>query len=195
MPRSSTIFTATVRLSPASKGSDTVPWKVLAAGLRPARRGCPSSASSSPRPCPPWGRTPGAGTGCARRSRCPAPHRNLALAARHQLALGGVEVVKAVHLHLPQAIGQLASAAHRAGPSARSSGCWCGLLQVFGQQVGVHLRLQRGDAFECVDVLGRLGVEGEGAEHDHLGRGNRSPPRPGRAPPGAAPARHARGQS
>ena len=45
-----------------------------------------------------------------------------------------------------------------------------GLFQVLGQQVGVHLRLQSGDAFDPVNVFGRFGVKGECAKHNHLGR-------------------------
>lgn len=50
-------------------------------------------------------------------------------------------------------------------------GFGAGLLQVFGQQIRVHLRLQRGDAFEGINVFGDFGVEGKGAKHNHLGPG------------------------
>lgn len=50
-------------------------------------------------------------------------------------------------------------------------GFGAGLLQVFGQQIRVHLRLQRGDAFEGINVFGGFGVEGKGAKHNHLGPG------------------------
>ena len=101
------------------------------------------------------------------------PHRDLAFAARHQITRAWVEIVKAVDLDLPHPVLALAQfhigLAHQPERLVRGSRP----LQILGQQVGVHLRLEQRDAgpVHLVDVLGGLGVEGEGAEQDELRRG------------------------
>jgi hypothetical protein len=53
-----------------------------------------------------------------------------------------------------------------------------GLLQVLSQQVGVHLRLQRSDAFQRINVFGRLGSKAKAQNTIILGLGNKSPASP-----------------
>jgi len=96
------------------------------------------------------------------------PDGDAVFAAGLQLALGGVEVVETVDFDFVVTV--FAFTHFYVGLSHEPEALVVGALffQVFGEQVGVHLRFQGGDAFGCVDVFGGFGVEGEGAKHDHF---------------------------
>src|SRR3990172_8657807 len=94
------------------------------------------------------------------------PARDAIGAVAADLALAGVEDVHAIHLH-PDATALGGEESDVGLAEDDEEVALAGILQVLGHvQVGIHARLEHGDAAELAELRGmRLVVEGAGDEH------------------------------